>query len=268
MFPDTPGTDLPTQDIEFNSTPAIELSDARTTREILTLRRKHANNPQTELDKDLSQRPDADLQKARDQVPNTPLQGLTWYSQTAYRFGDLICKYRLVPDTAAQTAAAAEQEISSSPSDDDGTADLGPTAHSGRLSAFHLAHAARWLFQVQLLSDPARQSVEDGGAPWDESQFPWQTVARASAPRQQSWDYGLKAFWEDRMRLDPWHGLLSLEPVGGANRLRRVVYPRSSGLRRALNGYEGGKGEVHVRALGEVLAQRSGVEEGGKRTDN
>lgn len=32
------GRDYPTQDIEFNSTPAIELADAKTTRETLGLR--------------------------------------------------------------------------------------------------------------------------------------------------------------------------------------------------------------------------------------
>ena len=33
MFPD--GADCPTQDIEFNSTPALDLADAKTTKEII-----------------------------------------------------------------------------------------------------------------------------------------------------------------------------------------------------------------------------------------
>lgn len=35
------GKDLPTQDIEVNSTPAIDLADAKTTREVLELRIKY-----------------------------------------------------------------------------------------------------------------------------------------------------------------------------------------------------------------------------------
>ena len=38
------GKDIPTQDIEFNSTPALDLADATTTRDILTLRCKIGNN--------------------------------------------------------------------------------------------------------------------------------------------------------------------------------------------------------------------------------
>ena len=45
-----------------------------------------------------------------------------------------------------------------------------------------------------------------------------------------------KTSWEDHIRLDPWDGLKSLQPLGSPNRLRRVVYPSSSGLRRQMNG--------------------------------
>lgn len=234
MFP--AGADLPTQDIEFNSTPAIELADAKTTREIFALRRAHAGDAQANLDRELEKRPDAELQKARDKVPNTPLHGLTWYGQTAYRFGDWVCKYRLVPESEAQKRASGEELGNRNNSTDEKQKAGHEGMHSASLATFHLNNAASWLFQVQLLEQPASQSVEYGGAPWDESKFPWQTVARLRAPPQQkSWNYGLKNFWEDRMRVDPWMGLRSLEPLGGANRLRREVYPRSSGLRRRLN---------------------------------
>lgn len=38
------------------------------------------------------------------------------------------------------------------------------------------------------------------------------------------------------MRLDPWYGLVSLQPLGSINRLRRGVYAASSAYRRKLNG--------------------------------
>jgi hypothetical protein len=50
------------------------------------------------------------------------------------------------------------------------------------------------------------------------------------------------------MRVDPWHGLKSLQPLGGPNRLRRVVYPASSALRRKMNGRK----EVHVTNLDDI----------------
>lgn len=36
--------DIPTQDIEFNSTPALDLANTRVTREIIDLRIKYGNN--------------------------------------------------------------------------------------------------------------------------------------------------------------------------------------------------------------------------------
>jgi hypothetical protein len=67
------GKDFPTQDIEFNSAPAIELADAKTTREIFELR-VNCGADKKELYKHLEARDDAELQKARDEVPNLHLE--------------------------------------------------------------------------------------------------------------------------------------------------------------------------------------------------
>jgi hypothetical protein len=67
------GKDFPTQDIEFNSTPAIELADAKTTKEIFQIRLKYGGNKK-KLYKHLEARDDTDLQKARDEVRNTHLE--------------------------------------------------------------------------------------------------------------------------------------------------------------------------------------------------
>ena len=64
---------VPTQDIEFNSTPALDLADAKTTREIIDLRIKYGGD-QKELYKHLEARKDTELQKGRDQVRNTHLE--------------------------------------------------------------------------------------------------------------------------------------------------------------------------------------------------
>jgi hypothetical protein len=41
------GKDIPTQDIEFNSTPALDLANARVTREIIDLRIKYGTTSQS-----------------------------------------------------------------------------------------------------------------------------------------------------------------------------------------------------------------------------
>lgn len=66
------GKNFPTQDIEFNSTPALDIADAKTSKEIIDLRIKYGGD-QKELYKHLEACMDTKLQKARDQVRNTHL---------------------------------------------------------------------------------------------------------------------------------------------------------------------------------------------------
>lgn len=50
------------------------------------------------------------------------------------------------------------------------------------------------------------------------------------------------------MRVNPWHGLKAYQPLGGPNRLRKIVYPASSSLRRTMNGVEA----IDVKDIDEV----------------
>lgn len=209
MFP--AGADFPTQDIEFNSTPALDLADAKTSKEIIELRIKYGND-QPELYKHLEARSDTELQKARDQVRNTHLEATRQYSQTAYRFGDHVVKWVLVPDTETQRKLY-EETVKPSDGDD--------ILHRW-LQNFHREHHAEYLFQVQLCENLEDQPVENAGKVWDPQKYPFQTVARLKIPKQESFDYERKMFWEDHLRVDPWLGLKSLQPLGGSNRLRRI----------------------------------------------
>ncbi|KAJ4569708.1 hypothetical protein HRR90_007006 [Exophiala dermatitidis] len=216
------GLHLSTQDIEFNSTPALDLADAKTTREIIDLRIKFGNN-QAELYKQLDARKDTELQKARDA-----------------RYGDYVIKYCLVPNTEIQRRLYDETVKPVDGSD---------ILHRW-LQNFHREHDAEYLFQVQLCENLEDQPVEYAGKVWDPEKYPWQTVARLTIPKQDSFNYALKCFWEDRLRVDPWLGLKSLEPLGGPNRLRKVVYPASSALRRKMNATT----EFHIKSLDELPA--------------
>lgn len=232
------GKDVPTQDIEFNSTPAIELSTAKVTREIFDIRMKVGGDMDA-MNKELEARDDTELQKARFKVRNSHPASFRQYSQSAYRFGDYVMKYSLVPNTLTQEALSKDE--------------IKPEKHESDilhrwLQNFHKNHEAEYLFQVQLLEDLTSQPVEYAGAIWDEEKHPWQTVAVLKIPKQESFDLERKTFWEDHMRLDPWHGLKAYQPLGGSNRLRKGVYPASSELRRKLNGRK----EVVVRSIDEI----------------
>lgn len=206
------GKDYPTQDIEFNSTPALDLANAKTTREIIDLRIKYGSN-QPELYKHLEARDDTDLQKYRDKVRNTHLESTRQYSQTAYRFGDYVAKFCLAPSSETQKKLYDET--------------VKPDQHesdilSKWLKNFHETHDAEYLLQFQLCENLVDQPVEYVGKVWDPERYPWQTVARLVIPKQNSFNYEFKTFWEDHIRLDPWHGLKTLQPLGSSNRLRRV----------------------------------------------
>lgn len=206
------GAGIPTQDIEFNSTPALDLADAKTTREIIDLRIKHGNN-QPELYKHLDARPDTALQKFRDSVRNTHLESTRQYSQTAFRFGAYVAKYCLVPSSDTQKNLYHETVKP----DEHGSDIL-----SQWLQNFHRDHDAEYLLQYQLCENLDDQPVEYAGKVWDPEKYPWQTVATLVVPKQDSFDWELKNFWEDQIRVDPWHGLETLRPLGGPNRLRRI----------------------------------------------
>lgn len=204
------GKDFPTQDIEFNSTPALDLADVKTTKEILDLRLKYGYKTK-EQDEKIAERSDKELQRARHQVPNQHLEAITFYSQTAYRFGDYVVKYNLVPCSQAQKKLR-EETVNQQP---DGV------LHEW-LQSFYGDNEAEYLFQVQLLEDLKEQPVEYGGTEWDSDKYPWQTIARLILPKQESWNEERNRFWVDHLRVDPWHGLKSFQPLGGPNRLRRI----------------------------------------------
>lgn len=204
------GKDYDTQDIEFNSTPAIDLADAKTTKEIVGLRVKYQHDKEAH-DKAIRARDDAELQKAREEVPNKRLECTTFYGQTAYRFGDYVMKYRVVPTSEGQKKRDGDR-VGNEP---DGV------LHEW-LREYYKYNDAEYDFQVQLLENLEEQPVEYAGTEWDAKKYPWQTVGHMVIPKQESWDEDRNRFWVDNLRVDPWHGLQSLQPLGSPNRLRRL----------------------------------------------
>ncbi|KAL7940807.1 heme-dependent catalase [Trichoderma barbatum] len=153
------GRETRTQVIEFNSTPVLDLADAKTAKEIIALRLKYG----------------ADLAGIYKDLDTRPVQS----SDTQ----DVLRHW---------------------------------------LRDFHLHHEAEYEFQVQLCENLEDQPIEDASKEWDAEKYLWQTVAKLVIPKQDSYNPARKIFWEDHAVVNPWHGLLNLQPLGGSNRLRRV----------------------------------------------
>lgn len=233
------GKDPRTQDLEFNNAPAIELGNARVTRDIIGLRLKHSDDASA-LQAELKKRDDYAVQKARDEIPNTPLVAHRQYSQAAMRFGDYVAKLALVPVGDTQKALEAK-ELPEETNE--------KTGLRQNLEQFLQQNTATWELQAQLLEDLEQQPVEDARVEWPQDKFPYQTIARLSVPPQECFLPQRVNFWRDQMRLDPWYGLASLQPLGSVNRLRKGVYAASSAHRRRLNG---GVRVVSVASLDEL----------------
>ena len=80
-------------------------------------------------------------------------------------------------------------------------------------------------------------SVEDPRTEWTESEAPFEHVATLRIPRQVFATPERDAFGEN-LSFTPWHALPDHRPLGGVNRIRRVVYEAIATLRHELNGVE------------------------------
>lgn len=87
-------------------------------------------------------------------------------------------------------------------------------------------------FKVQLQTDPVAMPVEDVSVEWDESVSKPVAVATLRIPPQKVDGSGDLAIRCESMSFSPWHALVEHRPMGGMNRLRKVVY-RASVAKRA-----------------------------------
>ncbi|TVY20191.1 hypothetical protein LARI1_G001680 [Lachnellula arida] len=158
-------------DIEFTSTLTIELVGVKTTREIPIFASSMVGISCFTSTWGL-----VDLQKARDEVRNTPLKSTRQYSQTADRYGNFVCKYSLLYEEVVKPNSHPDHIL------------------SDWLKEFHANREAEYLFQVQLLENIEDQPVAYAGKAWDEEKYPSQTVGKVVVPKQDSFIAARKAF--------------------------------------------------------------------------
>jgi hypothetical protein len=98
------------------------------------------------------------------------------------------------------------------------------------------ANAAEFEFRVQLQTDAVKMPVEDVSVAWSEEDSPPKTLAMIRIPAQKVDMVGRLAARCEAMSFSPWHALAAHRPMGGMNRLRRVVYAASVAKRSMKEG--------------------------------
>ncbi|KAF2644930.1 heme-dependent catalase, partial [Massarina eburnea CBS 473.64] len=219
------GGEIGTQDFLFNNSPSIELTDIPTTLDIMGLRDQHFDDPEA-LRRALQSRSDARKQNAPYNLPNTDIISHAMFTQSAFRFGEWYGHMGLFPVVEEQKVRGAVEV---------GRGD-GAGVLRDWLEGFFLGGCeAVYEFKIQLGTDPTHHPTEDGSVIWDETTSPYQTLGTLTFPPQNSFSHERRVFWEERMSLDPWRGLVAHRPLGGINRLRKGVYAHSRKVRDGIN---------------------------------
>ncbi|WP_374942321.1 catalase family protein [Sphingomonas sp.] len=160
-------------------------------------------------------------------APQVHPLGETYYSQTAFRYGDHIAKFALVPVSPALTQLTGDTV--------NVTADR-PDALREVVREVMIEQGGTWELRVQLNTDLDAMPVEDPTEEWDEKASPYVTVATLVAPPQLSWTPGETEGLDDALAYSVWNALDAHRPLGGVNRVRKDTYTFSQDYRGRFNG--------------------------------
>ncbi|MDO7841884.1 catalase family protein [Sphingomonas immobilis] len=159
-------------------------------------------------------------------APETHPLGETYFSQTAYRYGDLIAKFSLAPVSPGLTERTGDKvDVAGR-----------PDALREDVREVIVEQGGTWELRVQFCRDLEKMPVEDPTVLWDEKLSPFVTVATVEAAPQISWENGHSQRREDALSFSPWHGLAAHQPLGAINRVRREAYEFSANYRAEANG--------------------------------
>ena len=158
-------------------------------------------------------------------APNVDPLGETYYSVTAFRYGDYIAKFALAPKSPALTALTGAKI----------DAHDRPDAIRETVQSQMQGINGEWEFRVQLCRDLHKQPIEDATTEWKESEAPFQTVATLRIAAQDSWASTTVQKVDDEMRFGVWTGLAAHQPLGEINRARNETYTHSAGYRASFN---------------------------------
>ena len=158
-------------------------------------------------------------------APESPTQ-TTYFSVSPYKFGEANAKFRVMPDPAScptYTLPAQNQKLPN----------FLRNALNQQLSTDRMP--ACFVLQIQR-QDPAKyMPIEDTSIEWQQSDAPFESVARIKVPAQD-FDTPALNVQCDNQSFNPWFGLEAHRPIGGINRLRKAVYEAVSEYRHSRNG--------------------------------
>jgi catalase len=159
-------------------------------------------------------------------APEVHPLGETYFTQTAYRYGDHVAKFSLAPVSPGLTERTGDKV----------------NVHNRRdalredIADVMIEQGGVWELRVQLCTDLDTMPIEDPTVLWNETQSPFITVATLSVEPQAGWTHGRSEAQEDRLSFSPWHGLSAHRPLGAVNRARRTLYDFSADYRSGVNG--------------------------------
>lgn len=156
-------------------------------------------------------------------LPNTPLLGLSYFTASAFRYGDYIARFAVVP-VSPQLVALEKKLV---PNGDD--------VHVGIVRDYLRDNSAEYEFRVQLCTDLKTMPLEDATVDWPERESAHVRVAKLVFPPQDPTTEARKSYGDDILSFNPWHGLDELRPLGSINRLKKLVYEASSTFRHGVN---------------------------------
>jgi catalase len=157
-------------------------------------------------------------------APESPTR-TTYFSVSPYKFGEANAKFRVMPDPdscPAYTLPAQNQKLPN----------FLRSALYQQLSTDRMP--ACFALQIQRQDASKYMPIEDTSIEWQESDAPFQTVARVKIPAQD-FDTPAQNLRCDNLSFNPWFGLEAHRPIGGINRLRKAVYEAVSDYRHARN---------------------------------
>lgn len=149
------------------------------------------------------------------------------YSQSAFRYGPYIAHFSLLPTNPSQTHLGTYIPLLPGAS---------PTALQEQLHTYFSSNPATYTIRAQFASSKSAHNVEDAGGTWYESTAPWFELGTIELPAQESYSEARRVWWEDKIALSPWNGLVEHQPLGSINRLRKRVYATSRAKRAEANG--------------------------------
>jgi hypothetical protein len=152
------------------------------------------------------------------------LLSLSYFSQTPYRWTGGAVKYRVTASPPTRAVVPRFTRAADTPQ------------YLRDTMRRHLAAENVVLdFAVQFQADAASMPIEDPMVIWNEDTAPFHKIATIVIPVQ---DFHTAEHWKwaEQISFTPWRCLADHRPLGGINRMRRLVYEEISALRRRLNG--------------------------------